>query len=265
MTKGDNIFKKIINSIYNLKEFPSYRKEGIKKAILYALILTIFIGGIKGIIKSIGFNNSSNETIRIISDEKYKFSIVNGQLNLVNTPLKIEENNMIIYMDKDITISESAKLSNSTIVNEGTYILMLNDGIVVNSNNSGISQMKYNYNELGIMNGFDNKTLIDMIRNIKLPIMVLIAIVYIIQEFIFYLMVALMIGVLSLIPSKLFKLNMELEELFSLAIYTATFPNILILILTILVPNVPFDTAGMVGTIIFTYIILNDLRKEINL
>jgi ABC-type transport system involved in multi-copper enzyme maturation permease subunit len=79
----------------------------------------------------------------------------------------------------------------------------------------------------------------------------------------FYLFTALMIAIFSLFPSTVFGLGMKLGRLFSLVIYAATLPSILILILTILIPNVPFDTAGMIGTILYTYIILNDIRKEI--
>jgi hypothetical protein len=85
-----------------------------------------------------------------------------------------------------------------------------------------------------------------------------------VQEFIGYLFIALLIAALSLLPSKLFGLDIKLGELFSLVIYTATFPSLLVLVLTILMPNIPFDAARMVGIILFTYIILNDIRKEVS-
>lgn len=266
MVKGDNIFKKFINSIYNLKEFPKYMKEGVGKAILYALILSIFIGGAKGIIKVLNFDSSSNQIIETIGEDGYKFSIVDGHLNLENSPLKIEKDNMLIYIDKDININEEGKLKSMT-VNEDAYILMLNDGIILNSNinqDSGVDAVKATYEELNLANGMNNKALIEMVNNGRVPIMILLFIMYMVQEFIGYLFIALLIAALSLLPSKLFGLDIKLGELFSLVIYTATFPSLLVLVLTILMPNIPFDAARMVGIILFTYIILNDIRKEVS-
>ena len=46
--KDKSFFEKFKNSIYNIREFPNYIREGVGKAILYALILSIIVGGIKG-------------------------------------------------------------------------------------------------------------------------------------------------------------------------------------------------------------------------
>ncbi|MDS0528139.1 DUF1189 domain-containing protein [Clostridium sp. SHJSY1] len=264
MAKGTNVITKFTNSIYNVKEFPKYIKEGVGKAILYAFILSIFVGGLKGIVNVVSFNKSSNRAIEIMNDDKYKFSIADGKLNIENSPLKIEENNMLIYMDKDININEEDKIRALT-VHVDSYVLILKDGIIFDSNinqSSEISKVKATYNELNIVDGVNNKTLIEMIRGFKIPIIILIFIIYIIQEFIFYLFIALMIAIFSLLPSRIFALDMNLRNLFPLVIYAATLPNILVLILTILIPSVSFDTAGMIGTMLYTYIILNDIRKE---
>lgn len=265
MAKGTNIINKFTNSIYNVKEFSKYMKEGVRKAILYALILSTFIGGIKGIAKGISFNNSSNEAIKIMSEEKYKFSINNGNLYIENSPLKIEDNNILIYIDNNININEDNTLRNIT-VNEDSYILLLKDGIVFESNvnpGSDVNKIKSTYKELNIADGTDNTALIKILKAIKVPIMIVISIIFIIQEFIAYLFTALMLAIFSLFPSRILGVNLKIRELFSLVVYAATLPSVLVLILTVLIPNVPFNTAGMIGTALYTYIILNDISKEV--
>lgn len=264
MAKGTNIITKFINSIYNLKGFSKYMKEGVGKAVLYALILSTFIGGLKGIVNVVSFNKSTNRAIEIMSEDKYNFYIADGTLNIDNSPLKIEENNILIYMDKNISIDESDSIRNLT-VNEDSYVLILKDGIIFDSNinqSSEINKVKATYKELNIVDGVNNKKLVEIIKAVKIPIIILILAIYIIQEFVFYLFIALMIAIFALLPSKIFALDLSLGNLFSLVIYAATLPSILVLILTVLISNVPFDTAGMVGTILYTYIILNDIRKE---
>ena len=46
--KNKSFFEKFKNSIYNIREFQNYIREGVGRAILYALILSIIVGGIKG-------------------------------------------------------------------------------------------------------------------------------------------------------------------------------------------------------------------------
>ena len=49
MNSKTNVFVKLVKSTYNLKEFPKYMKEGIGRAIFYILILSLVVGGVKGI------------------------------------------------------------------------------------------------------------------------------------------------------------------------------------------------------------------------
>ena len=46
--KKDNFFVKLKNNIYNMSTFQKYVKDGFLSAILYALILSLILGGIKG-------------------------------------------------------------------------------------------------------------------------------------------------------------------------------------------------------------------------
>ena len=52
-----NFIKKIITSIYDIKVFSKYAKEGIFRSISYAMLLTLILDGIKGILKGDGLSN----------------------------------------------------------------------------------------------------------------------------------------------------------------------------------------------------------------
>ena len=141
--KNKSFFEKFKNSIYNIREFPQYIREGVGKAILYALILSIIVGGIKGITTTFTLSNDINLAIQTLEDDKYKFKIENGTLDLVTSPLKIENGNTLIYLDDNMDISQSEELKNIT-VHLDSYILILKDGIVTNSEVMlGFSQAKY--------------------------------------------------------------------------------------------------------------------------
>jgi len=63
-----NFMKKIITSIYDIKVFSKYAKEGLFRSISYAMLLTLILEGIKEIFKGYGVSNlnSSNIISKII-------------------------------------------------------------------------------------------------------------------------------------------------------------------------------------------------------
>ena len=59
MEQKTNFFKKVITSIYDIKVFSKYAKEGTFRAILYATLLTLILVGMKDIF--IVYNNNDIE------------------------------------------------------------------------------------------------------------------------------------------------------------------------------------------------------------
>jgi hypothetical protein len=238
-------------------------KEGIGRAIFYILILSLIVGGAKGIANVVKVNLSANETIEKLKDEKYQFKIKDDVMDIATSPVKIENDNTIVYIDKDITL-EQAKNLKSMIVNSDVYILILKDGIVSNASST---EMKNSYRDLGLSQmdeEINNQYVINLITNLKNPIYLLIIIMTIIKIFIGYLITTLLIATFSIISSKLLNLNLRLGELFSLVAYIGTLPNILITILGIIMPTVVFSTAGIVGTAVYTGLIINTMKKEMD-
>ena len=84
----------------------------------------------------------------------------------------------------------------------------------------------------------------------------------IVKEFILWITASIFIAILSIIPSRLLKVNLGFNELTSLSIYAYTLPNVIVLILNILIPDVAFDTAIMVGTLAYNYLILRNIKVQ---
>jgi hypothetical protein len=128
--------------------------------------------------------------------------------------------------------------------------------------------MKTPYKESGsegeIEGEINNEFVINIINSFKSIIYFIVMVVSIVQAFITYLITTLFISVFSMISNRLLKLNLNLGELFSLVAYVGTLPNILITILTIIIPTVIFSTAGIVGTVVYVGLILNNMKKEMD-
>lgn len=267
MKNKTNIFKKFINSIYNLDEFPKYIRDGVGKAVLYALLLSIFLGGIKGITGVIDINSSINEAIETISEEKNKFLISNNELDLESSPIKIENRGVLFYADENVKISEVSSLKSMT-VHEDINFLMLKDGLYIETNSSSIETSVDNvelyYSDLDLGDGISNLDVIDNIESVKPMLSTGIIIFYMIEEFLEYMMSAFLIALLTVIPIKLLGVNFGLSNVFSLVIYAYTLPNLLVLILSIIFPGILFDTAGMVGAMVYTYLAIKNIKQSLN-
>ena len=64
MEHKTNFFKKVITSIYDIKIFSKYAKEGIFRSISYAILLTLILVGLKDIF--IGYKTHNIEMINFI-------------------------------------------------------------------------------------------------------------------------------------------------------------------------------------------------------
>ena len=64
MEHKTNFSKKVITSIYDIKVFSKYAKEGIFKSILYIMLLTLILVGVKDIF--IGYKTNNIEVLSFI-------------------------------------------------------------------------------------------------------------------------------------------------------------------------------------------------------
>ena len=159
-------------------------------------------------------------------------------------------------------ISQSEELKNIT-VHLDSYILILKDGIVTNSEVMlGFSQAKYGDFLGGMI--ITNDNIIETLSLSSKLIYVIIPIIAILETFMTLIMDALIIATMLLLTNFIFKLGLRFSQLFSLTIYAATLPAILILILNIIVPNVYLDSVRVLGTFLYSFIVLRNMRSEID-
>ena len=58
------------------------------------------------------------------------------------------------------------------------------------------------------------------------------------------------------------RVKLKYSELVSLVLYTATLPRVIVLIFSLIAPNVYFDTIGIIGTLLYTILILKEMKKN---
>ena len=74
MEHKTNFFKKVMTSIYDIKVFSKYAKEGIFRSISYAMLLTLILVGVKDIF--IGYKTDNIEMIIFIYTIGMDFGMV---------------------------------------------------------------------------------------------------------------------------------------------------------------------------------------------
>ena len=266
--KNKNFFVKFKNSIYNMKEFPNYIREGVGRAVLYALILSFIVGVIQGLTNSIYMKKTIDSSIEMLEEDKYKFKIENGILDLETSPLKIEDGNLLIYLDDNKELSQVDELRDIT-VHSDFYILVLKDGIVTSSSlvpdqvgEVAVSQAKYSVMEDGVT--ITNDNIVDILKVSSNFIYWIIVIVSVVETFLGLIMDSVIIALMLMLTNFMFGLRLRYSQLFSLVIYVATLPVILILILNMFVPDVYLDSVRVLGTFLYSFMVLRNMRHEID-
>ena len=257
--KRDNLFKKFKYSLYNAKKIAIYCKEGLGRAILYTLVLSVFLGLVQFIVQAVEINKVYNKIESALSDEKYSFNITNGVLDINTSPINEEESGFLLYVDDETTLDNIEKLE-SKIVNSDIYFLVLNDGFQIGSNDYRNSLVSFKYSDIGL-DGFTNDDLKTSLVFSKVTFPILL-VMQILSIFIYYLFDAIIISVFVTLSMFILRVKLRYSELISLILYTSTLPRVIVLIFSLIAPNVYFDTIGIIGTLLYTILILNEMKKN---
>ena len=261
MNEKTNIFKKFVNSLYNIHEFPKYMKEGIGRAITYALLLCVLCGLATGLSMSTIINKSMNQVISTLEKDENQFVIENGELDIKNSPLKINNDGSLVYIDDNITLDNKDELKNIT-VNSDSYILMLKDGLYIHS--GLFSTVTSTYKEMLMDSKIDSKSLVSAVKFTSKFVIGAFILMNIIQTIIGFLMDSLFIALSAVFISRLFLMNFKYSQMYSLTVYASTLPMIMVAILTITEPRVFFNSVGTLGTSLLVFFALRNIRKEID-
>lgn len=259
MKDTTNFFKKFITSIYDLKVFSKYAKEGFFRSIIYALLISIIFGGIKGIAIGYKLNKEISNIVNELKSDKYGFSIDNGMLNINKSPIKFEEEKSLIYIDKEKTIDEDEQLKNIT-VHQDLNILVLKDGIVVNN---PVNKFKISYINMFKDQNVDSYLLSQEVKFFQIMIVLLSCIFIIFIELFDLLINCLIVVAFASLISIFMKMVVKYSALYSIILYASTLPLIIQTILEVLNPNVNLDTVFIVGTLTYTILILRYIKIDI--
>lgn len=146
------------------------------------------------------------------------------------------------------------------------YILILKDGVVINSSmitgTSEVSEVKYN-SIIGDV-AITNKNIVDTLNLSSKFFYVVLIISIIVQTFMMLIMDCVLVAIMLSVTNIIYRLGLKFSHLLSLTIYASTLPAILILIINILVPTVYFDSIRALGTFLYAFLALRNIRKEIN-
>lgn len=262
--KKTNMVIKFKNSLYNIKKFPSYIKEGFGRAILYAVILCLIFGLGKSIRYVISANNNINRAEEILNDKDYEFTIEDDILDLKTDIQKIEEGNIVFYIDDQVSLQDKDDIR-SEVIHSNSYFLILKDGVVISSDVTGVSgikDMNIYYKNILFGQKMDNKQVLNEIPIVRASTSITIVIMTIINTVVSYFIDSLFIVLMMLFSSHIMGLKLKFQELFTVVIYAQTLPALLVTILTIISPKTYFYTAGMVATLLYTFLILRDISKD---
>lgn len=260
--KKDNVFKQLKNSIYNIKKMAIYSRQGVGRAILYALLFCAILGIGKATIISISLNSSINQIENLLEREKYNFKIANDKLEIKASPIKEELSGILVYIDDEKKLDEVKDLK-KIMVNSDIYILILEDGIIINSNSSDYSlgKTELKYSEL-LIDEITNESLISALGFTKVILIIGTFFSSMLITFLYYLFNAVFIAVFIMLISSMYKVNLKYSESYSVVMYAATLPNILVFIFNIFMPTVYFSTVSIIGTILISVIIIKEISRN---
>lgn len=255
-----NIFNTFIRSIYDVSSFSVSAKRGFKRAVMYMLLLTIILGGIKGIFLGRNYYKQVSKISYILQKNYYNMYIYNNELNTDNSPIMFKDiDKLSLYIDDKKTVTD--KLDN---INETAYdnsnLLILKDGIIY-KNIDNTYTVKYST----FLNGksINNIELQSYIKklNFIFPIIFIISkiLIMLVNLLVDYLIIVTIASLIALFM----KMVVKYGALWSLVIYASTLPLIIVTILEIIRPDVDFETTFIIGTLTYMIIIFKSIKAEI--
>ena len=250
------ILKKFITSIYDINVFSEYAKEGIVKAIVYILIVCSGLGIIKGGILGYKINLGVNSITRYLQSNGRNIEIENGLLKLDSNIPNIYN---YIYLDNDRTINQDIDYK-GIFYNDKIDLLILKDGIAFN-NYGSIYTLKYN--DIFKSNDVDSEIVIKKTNSFSYLIIGIIIVVNIIELVKDLAINYFIIVTAALLVSIFMKMIVKYKALWSLVIYSSTFPLTILIILNILKPNINFDFTFIGGNLVYIILTLRHIKDEI--
>jgi len=237
-------------SLFKPSKYKRLLNLSIGRIILYLFILSIIVGGIGGITQTVIFSQGQKELVNLLENEEYSFEIKDGILNFKNSPVKIDKDQYIFYIDTSKGLEDVESLR-SILIHKNYSIAILKDGISADLNGEKIN---FNYKDGGL-ESLTNDELIELINFVNIFIYIGIFI-YMIVIFVSIIIDAILLSFLGFILSKAQRMNLSYDDIFKLSICSMTLPMIIII----------GNISGYIGMFIggmYLFLAVNNIKKDI--
>lgn len=238
-------FKKIWYSITKFEKYPEMAAEGLKKSIIYLMILTAIVAIFSTIGSLIGTNKTMQEIGIYIKENIPEFAVENGNLTMeIEEPIIINDAQGL-SIDKIIinplaeTEEQKNQSENENITNGITLFLFKNEIILeTKTENNQILKQEYTYSEFVAnytgenIETFNKTELVQYITEGKMlqfysKYAVSIFVYLFVANIIIALCDAIEIAILGWITTAIAKMKMKFKDIYNMAIYSLTLPMIL--------------------------------------
>lgn len=227
--KNMNFFDRVRISITNIKGYKDLIKENLSKAILYSLILSLFIGSFLGAFSFVTIGKLQSDMKDLILSEEFKFTLEDGVLNFENSPIKEEYGgDMIVYIDTNISLNEVDSIR-KLVVHKDESLAILKDGISYRIDGN---QFNYKFSELPLIEEINNEIILKSLNLIDI-VKYLVFFISIILTYFNFIINSLLLSVCGIIINKLNNVKINYKDILKISIYATTLPTILGIIIPI--------------------------------
>lgn len=221
-----NFFKRF-NFSLKPNKYSVYLKDGLSKAIIYVIILSLILGLIKGFLFIQGYSVIEKGMINVLSNPKYSFTYEKGILDLKNAPVSMEVGSNLFLVDTTKSLATINELDNIT-VHKDTSLVLVKDGFVYKSS---VQDLKFSYADLlGKEIVLNNQKLIDDTRAASM-VKYFFVILIIIGVFITIMFNGLLIAIAGVVSDAMNKTKLGFGNIFKFALYAMTIPMLVELII----------------------------------
>ena len=258
--KKMNVAEKFIKSIIDIKSYLVFLKERTSKAIIYILLLSIILGGIKGFNVSRNIQKAINETKNYLTENEDTFKLENGELTVGENPILIKEEGVLVLVDTSYTY-DSFGQKNLSDLNLEKYInsvLIFKDRVIINNNGQQTVQ-KFS----DITTNIYPRDVINILNAASI-VWIFVLLIYTIGGFIGNLLWALIIALVGTVVSYIVKVKIKFKGLYRISLYSITLPVIIDTIFVSANVRVPmFSLIFLAVSMVYIYLALKLIKKEV--
>lgn len=246
-----NFLSRLKISIFKVKQYPLFLKEGLNKSIGYIFILSIIVGTILGVSQFTMLTTLEKSTKVLLNQEDFKFEMNNGILDFKSSPYKEEEGSTVVIIDSNKTLADSESLREITVHKDMSSVF-LKDGIVVRIN--GV-EYKVKYSDTSLLDkNINNEVALNALNRAK-PIKYIAFILTIVITYVASLFNALLISLAGVMSNKMNGSKLKYKDIFRISIYSLTLPMIAKLI-------IPIGSLSIIISSVYVVIAISNISKE---